>query len=375
VSGDALAAGAVVLLSFADGGYRRESWHVATVALVAATGLAVVLDGRPTLGRLQLLALGGTAALTAWTALSAAWSVDQHASQLEAERTLVYLALLVAAFTIRGSLLRGTIVGITLVCAYAVGERLLRGAPDPPDPFECTLLAEPLGYANALGGLAAIALAAVIGLLALRRRRPMLLAVALLLVTTLVMTGSRGGWLAALAGGGIAVAIALGRPRGAAALAAAAAILVVAALALSAGSFTDDLARHAGDRPWYWHVAWNEARDEPLAGRGAGTFVLGWIEQRPIDVDVRDAHSLYLETLAELGIVGLALLILVLAAPLAGFGPSAGAAAAGGYVAFLVHAGLDWDWEMPAVTVAGLLCGASLLVGEERKFSARSAST
>jgi hypothetical protein len=78
-----------------------------------------------------------------------------------------------------------------------------------------------------------------------------------------------------------------------------------------------------------------------------------------------DAHSLYLETLAELGLVGLGLLALALAPPLLaafrGASGGAGAAAAGGYVAFLFHAGVDWDWEMPAVTVAGLLCGAAAL--------------
>jgi Flp pilus assembly protein TadD len=31
-------------------------------------------------------------------------------------------------------------------------------------------------------------------------------------------------------------------------------------------------------------------------------------------------------------------------------------------VAFLVHAGVDWDWELPAVVVVGLLCGVALLV-------------
>jgi hypothetical protein len=36
--------------------------------------------------------------------------------------------------------------------------------------------------------------------------------------------------------------------------------------------------------------------------------------------------------------------------------------AAGAYVAYLVHAGVDWDWELPAVTLAGLLCGAALLL-------------
>jgi hypothetical protein len=51
---------------------------------------------------------------------------------------------------------------------------------------------------------------------------------------------------------------------------------------------------------------------------------------------------------------------------------AAGAAAAGAYVAFLFHAGVDWDWEMPAVTVAGLACGVALMA--ERKFSARATS-
>jgi hypothetical protein len=38
------------------------------------------------------------------------------------------------------------------------------------------------------------------------------------------------------------------------------------------------------------------------------------------------------------------------------------ATAAAGYAAYLLHAGIDWDWEMPAVTLAGLFCGCALLV-------------
>ena len=83
-----------------------------------------------------------------------------------------------------------------------------------------------------------------------------------------------------------------------------------------------------------------------------------------------DAHSLYVETLAELGPLGLVLLGVTLAVPIiAAVGARndplvAGAAAA--YVAFLVHAGLDWDWEMPAVTLVGLLCGIGVLVSMRR---------
>src|SRR5207244_1901468 len=30
------------------------------------------------------------------------------------------------------------------------------------------------------------------------------------------------------------------------------------------------------------------------------------------------------------------------------------------YVAFIVHAGVDWDWEMPVVVLAALLCGVAI---------------
>ena len=73
-------------------------------------------------------------------------------------------------------------------------------------------------------------------------------------------------------------------------------------------------------------------------------------------VRVVDGHSLYLETAAELGAVGLVLLALLLAGLLAGIarglrGPERHARAAllAAGVALLLHAGIDWDWEMPAL--------------------------
>src|SRR5207302_524238 len=42
------------------------------------------------------------------------------------------------------------------------------------------------------------------------------------------------------------------------------------------------------------------------------------------------------------------------------------AAAAGAYVAFLVHAAVDWDWQIPAVTLAALFCGGALLAVTRR---------
>jgi hypothetical protein len=72
---------------------------------------------------------------------------------------------------------------------------------------------------------------------------------------------------------------------------------------------------------------------------------------------VLDAHSLYVEQLGELGLVGAALLVIALGAILLALirrarGPERevwGALLAGAVV-WTVHAGVDWDWEMPAVT-------------------------
>jgi hypothetical protein len=80
---------------------------------------------------------------------------------------------------------------------------------------------------------------------------------------------------------------------------------------------------------------------------------------------VRDAHNLYLETLAELGPVGLALLALALATPLLGarraVSSAEGRAALAAYLALLAHAALDWDWELPAVTFCTVLLAVALV--------------
>jgi hypothetical protein len=124
----------------------------------------------------------------------------------------------------------------------------------------------------------------------------------------------------------------------------------------------------------HWRVAWKDFAEHPWLGSGAGTYERQWLLHRPGGSVARDAHSLYLETLAELGVVGLALLVLALGVPLVaavkgrrhGLVP----AALGAYVAYLVHAGLDWDWEMPAVTLAALFCACAVLAGSRRETKA-----
>jgi hypothetical protein len=150
--------------------------------------------------------------------------------------------------------------------------------------------------------------------------------------------------------------------------------IIVAAVVCAALAGGALVARAGSTEPRasYWHVAWHdEYRSHPVLGTGAGTFATYWVNSGEViaHAGALDAPSLYLETLAELGPVGLALLAVMLLAPLAAAVGRRSSpyvpAAAGAYVAFLVHAGLDWDWEMPTVVVAALACAAALLLGDD----------
>jgi O-Antigen ligase/Tetratricopeptide repeat len=123
-------------------------------------------------------------------------------------------------------------------------------------------------------------------------------------------------------------------------------------------------ATSGNSRADYWSVAGRTAAEHPLVGSGAGTFDIQWYRERPGQLSVRDAHNLYLETLAELGIPGLLLLGAALLVPVAAVlrrRDWASASAAGAYSAFLAHAALDWDWEIPTVTLTALACAAAML--------------
>ncbi|MEP6811950.1 MAG: O-antigen ligase family protein [Actinomycetota bacterium] len=150
-------------------------------------------------------------------------------------------------------------------------------------------------------------------------------------------------------------------------------LLLVAAVLVVAlgGAAAVALSGTKEPRALYYHVAWHdEFLAHPALGTGAATFGRYWLRfGKPLDFGgALDAHSLYLETLAELGPFGLLLLLAMLLAPLRGalarrrapYVPAAVAA----YAAFLVHAGLDWDWEIPAVVVAALCCAGAVQAAE-----------
>lgn len=121
----------------------------------------------------------------------------------------------------------------------------------------------------------------------------------------------------------------------------------------------------------YWGVALDAFARDPLRGTGTGGFATEW-RRRPGEIEqVVDAHSLYVETLSELGLVGVALLALFLGAVAsAAFRlhrtDAAGAAGpAAAALAYAVHAGLDWDWEIPALTAIALILAACLVAWDD----------
>jgi hypothetical protein len=125
-----------------------------------------------------------------------------------------------------------------------------------------------------------------------------------------------------------------------------------------------------------WDVARAAYRASPGRGTGAGTWALEWTKHRPTQLAGQDAHSLYLEVMGELGLPGLlmvsaALLLILGAFAYRARGPDralfAALLAAG--LAWVVHAGFDWDWEMPATTLWLFALGGVVLAARSRERS------
>jgi hypothetical protein len=121
----------------------------------------------------------------------------------------------------------------------------------------------------------------------------------------------------------------------------------------------------------YWEVALGAFAGAPLEGHGAGSFGVLWLRERTVPEVVRDAHSIWFETAAELGVIGLALLaalfggtaLAALRAPPARVaGPSAA------LVVWAAHSALDWDWELPGgpTLMTVVLAGLVLALRDER---------
>ncbi len=324
-------------------GYSNGLGILAAIGILAAVGLAA--NARSTLVRVPAVAalpvLVATLYLTfsrgSWLALAVglgvALVVDPRRLHLVAVSLLAALAPAVVVW--RASAIAAlTHEQPTLAAARAAGHRL--GAVT----FACTVAAVLVGLA----------------LPTLERR------------VRVGARASRGVAAAAVIAGLAAVVAALLAAGGPTTVASSAAHSFSHPLPDTGGDLNRRLTSLSSDgRSDYWRVASQEVRAHPLLGGSGGSFVSYWHRLRPTGYEARNAHNLYLETLAELGPVGLALLVAVFALPLlavrrARGGPATTAGAAA-FAAFAFHAAVDWDFQLVAVSLAALACGAAVLVG------------
>jgi O-antigen ligase/polysaccharide polymerase Wzy-like membrane protein/tetratricopeptide repeat protein len=121
-----------------------------------------------------------------------------------------------------------------------------------------------------------------------------------------------------------------------------------------------------------WTAGVDEFKEEPVHGGGAGSYEAWWAQHGELSFFVRDAHSLYVETLGELGVVGLVLLLGFFVSAV-GVGASrllsgddeqraAVAALLAVAAGYLLEAGIDWMWELTAVSVVAMVA-LGLLTG------------
>jgi len=380
---------AAAWLCFRSGGFFHEPRATLAIAAWLALAVVVLLPGVAVVpssaaGRVALVGLLGFAA---WTALSLLWAPLGEPAREDVWRVALYAAVLplaVVAFGDRWTA-RAMEPALALLALVVVGYGLLGkvGVLDLATSFAADgRLEQPLSYWNAIGAVAAIGIL-LAGRMALDRTRTAWLravaATALLpLVPGLYLTYSRGA-LAALTLGLVVLALVAPEARplwkhvghgwrvavgwGAVAVLAAALVFVAADRASppARGATAERFADIGSNRADYWRVAVDSFGSAPFAGVGTAGFRVEWLRERDVQEGAVDAHSLYLETAAELGLVGLALLgafvgaVALCARRLVREDAVLAAGPVAALAALALHAGIDWDWELPALTLVGLL--------------------
>jgi UDP-GlcNAc:undecaprenyl-phosphate/decaprenyl-phosphate GlcNAc-1-phosphate transferase len=138
-----------------------------------------------------------------------------------------------------------------------------------------------------------------------------------------------------------------------------------------------------GNRYDYWRIALDELESEPLRGVGAGSYQFAYYKERRTAEDVRQPHSIELQALSELGLVGGGLVAIFIGAVLVGLVRRASLArrspadaglvvAAGGiFLVWLVHTSVDWVHLIPGVTGVALAAAAVLLSPWRRTAAGR----
>ena len=128
---------------------------------------------------------------------------------------------------------------------------------------------------------------------------------------------------------------------------------------------------YGSGRDEFWRVGVEAFGEKPLLGHGAGAYRFSWHLLRDNSVDNLDAHSLYLQAFAELGVVG-GLLVLAMMGMLlwTGFAACRGARGAerdlyaallGAALAFAVCAAIDWFWLIAVMGAVFFLATGALV--------------
>ncbi|HEX3512355.1 MAG TPA: O-antigen ligase family protein [Solirubrobacteraceae bacterium] len=128
-----------------------------------------------------------------------------------------------------------------------------------------------------------------------------------------------------------------------------------------------------GNRYDYWRIAWHVFTGHPLEGIGAGNYARPYYERRATMEDVDQPHSVWLQTLAELGIVGFGLLLTFVVGvawgawrmrarvPNAPLRQGLLCAGVGVFTAWLVQASVDWMALLPGLTAIALAAATVLI--------------
>jgi hypothetical protein len=132
-------------------------------------------------------------------------------------------------------------------------------------------------------------------------------------------------------------------------------------------------------RDEFFRVAIDSFGEAPLVGHGAGTYQFSWNQLREINLPVIDAHSLYLQAFAELGLIGglltLAMVLFLLWTGFEAWRRASGtqrelyAALFATALAFAVCAAIDWFWQIAALGFVFFLASGALVAGRCRQLA------
>ena len=335
---------AFTLIAFLE--YTLTGGPVLSLTKVAGAVLAAAWLGRMAIARdedtflsAHPLATYALLALLGWGTLSVTWSEAPSETILDVTRYLqVMILFLIVYSAVRTRAQAAWVLGAFLLGAAVTAAYGLLSRPSA-DPAESARIASTVGDPNVLAAILVAALALALGAALALRSSPALrgaaLGIGFMCLISFIYTGSRGGVIALAAALVVSVLVA-GRWKPqmfATALAVAAgAVLLFAAFAPQEireriSETTAGEVRSNEGRLTVWQVGLRMVEDQPVRGVGLGSFETSSIHyvlepgaltrtDQVIDTP-KVAHNIYLQALAEMGIVGLLLLLAVLGFPIA----------------------------------------------------------